>query len=142
MQGDMAVDRMEVEAVDEIFHNKLSRFIQFHFMHHLFHAMQTRTLRTEDWVFTLFAGFPKGCFEFSTLAVGYVEHALTLPNLSATHTFHALREDDLVASLGHQLDHLVHQVVNLSAMLGLSHSLVDTAGEIYYLEVGCLMWDV
>ncbi len=159
MQGDMTVDRMEVEAVDEILHDKLGRLVELHLMHHLAlrasfftlgrvdasitllslthnlaHTMQTRTLGAEDGVFALFAGFPKGSFEFGTLAVGNVEHTFRFPNLAAAHALHTFREDDLVAGFRHELNDLVDKVVNLAATLRLSHGLIDARGEIYDLQ--------
>ena len=98
VQGNALIGRMEVEAVYEILHDKLGGLVELHLLHHLFHAMQTRTLSAEHWIFTLLGGFPEGGLEFGTLTIGNVEHTLRLPDLSAAHTLHTFWEDDLVAS--------------------------------------------
>ena len=90
---------MEVKARCKILHDKFGRLIEFHLLHHLFHAMQTRTLRTEHRIFALFRSLPKRLLQFGTLAVCDVKHTLRLPDLSAAHTLHTLRENHLIASL-------------------------------------------
>ena len=125
---------MEVETWHEIFHDKLCGLVKLHLLHHLLHAVQTRTLGTEHRVLTLFGCLPQRLFELSTLTVGYVEHSLRLPDLSAAHLLHTLGEDHFITSLRHQLDHLINKVVNLTIPFRLSHGLVDTAGEIDHLQ--------
>ena len=125
---------MEVKTRHEILHNKLGRLVELHLLHHLLHTMQTRTLGTEHRILTLFRSFPEGSLQFRTLTIGYVKHTLRLPDLSAAHTLHTFREDDLIARLSTKLDNLIHQVVLLPMELRLSHRLVDTAGEINDLQ--------
>ena len=49
---------------------------------------------------------------------------------------------DLVAGLGHELDNLINKVVNLSAVLRLSHGLVNARWEIhnFWWSVECGVW--
>ena len=117
VEGDGTVDGVEVETWHEIVHDELCRLVEFHLMHHLFHAVQTGTLGTEHGVLAVFGGLPQRLLQFGTLAVGNVEHTLRLPYLSAAHLLHAFWEDDLVAGLRHELDYLVDQVVDLTALL-------------------------
>ena len=121
---------MEVETRHKVLHNKLGRLIEFHLLHDFLHTVQTRALGAEYGIFSMLRGFPQRFFQFTTLTVGYVEHTFTLPDLAAAHLFHPLREDDLVASLSHQLDDFIDKVVLLAALLRLSHRLVDTTGEV------------
>ena len=125
---------MEVETWHEILHDKLRRLIQLHTFHNLLHAVQTWTLGTKYRITSLFRCFPQRLFQFGTLTVGNVEHTLRLPNLSAAHLLHALREYGLIARLRHQLYDFVHEVVNLATMLRLTHRLINTAGEVDDLE--------
>ena len=62
--------------------------------------------------------------------------------MPAAHALHTLGENHLVAGFRHELNDLIDKVVNLAATLRLAHGLVDARGEIYDLEVRCLMADV
>ena len=116
VQSNRTIDGMEIEAWHQILHDELTGLVEMHLMHHLLHTVQARALSTENGVLALLGSLPQGGLEFGTLAVGNVKHTLRLPNLSAAHTFHTFGEYHLVAGLSHQLDNLVYQVMNLSAM--------------------------
>ena len=102
---------MEVKPILQIGHDKLGRLVKLHLLHHLTHAMQTGTLSTEHGILTLFGGLPEGSFELGTLTVGDVEHTLRFPDLAAAHPLHTFGEDHLIASLRHQLNHLINEGV-------------------------------
>ena len=58
MQGDRLVNGMEIKSVYKVCHNELCRLVKLHFLHHLTHTVQTRTLGAEHGVFALFGGLP------------------------------------------------------------------------------------
>ena len=131
MQCNTLVCRMEVKTIHEISHDKLSRLIELHLLHHLTHTVQTWTLSAEHRILAFLRCLPQGCLQFGTLTVCDIEHTLRLPNLSAAHLLHSLWEDYLIASLCHQLDNLIHKGMFHISIFRLSHSLVDTTWEIH-----------
>lgn len=76
VDGYLAVDGMELETVLEEGHDELYGFVEFHLGHHLTHTVEARALVTENGIFALLGSYPKGFFQFGTLAVGNVEHSL------------------------------------------------------------------
>ena len=135
VKRDAPVDGMEVETVFQVSHDKLGRLVKFETLHHFLHAVEAWALRTEYGITSFLARFPQCFFQFATLAVGDIEHALALPDLSTAHPVHILREDDLVASLVEQTAYLVDKRQFHGRTLGESHRLVDATGEVDHFQV-------
>ena len=138
MNGDGTIQFLEDEIVLEELEDELNGFVKFQSWHHLAHTMQTWALVTKNRIFTLVASFPKCLLEFCTLAVGDIEHTLRFPNLSAAHLVHALREDNFITCLVHELNHLIYDTLLHRCTLGQTESLIQAAWEINDL-LGLLM---
>ena len=108
VHGYRAVQLMEVQPGLQELQYKLYGLIELQLGHELSHAMQAGALVAHNGVSASVAGLPEGLLQLCRLAIGYIHHALALPNLSAAQVFHLVGEYHFIATFMEKQAHLVY----------------------------------
>ena len=132
MQGYGLVGAMEIESAGHIVVYKLHELKRFHSGHVLQHAVQAGTLVAHHRILAVVAGSKQGALELVGLALCNIGHALALPYHAAAQLLHACGIYHLPTTFLEEGHHLVDQV-ELRALAGATHSLIQATGEVHHL---------
>ena len=95
------------------------------------HAVEARTLVTNNRVESVLRCLEQCFFEFGCFAVGNLGHTFAFPNHSATKLFHVFGEDNLITGTIAEFNECVNKVGRFASFfVGCTHRAVDTAWEV------------